>query len=133
MCLLTACFEVKDDSNADVAAAIQAQNEILSGTTYPAIETITSTVALTGIIVNALDGKEVSKANVTIIAADEIIQESLEFTGGEFKVENLPSNSDIEVVIESTNDDFLSRVFFINTAILMLLIHLMILVPLKCR
>jgi hypothetical protein len=115
MCLLTACFEVKDDSNADVAAAIQAQNEILSGTTYPTIETITSTVALTGIIVNALDGKEVSKANVTIIAADEIIQESLEFTGGEFKVENLPSNSDIEVVIESTNDDFLSRVFFINT------------------
>lgn len=115
LCLLTACFEVEDNSSSDVAAAIQAQNEILSGTTYPTNETLTSTVALTGIIVNALDGKEVSKANVTIIAADEIIQDSLVFTGGEFKIENLPSNSDIEVVIESTNEEFLSRVFFINT------------------
>jgi hypothetical protein len=115
LCLLTACFEVEDDSSSDVADAIQAQNEILSGTTYPTIETVTSTVALTGIIVNALDGKEVSKANVTIIAADEIIQERLEFIGGEFKIENLPSNSDIEVIIESSNDEFLSRVFFINT------------------
>jgi hypothetical protein len=115
LCLLTACFEVEDNSSSDVAEAVQAQNEILSGITYPTVETVTSTVALTGIIVNALDGKEVSKANVTIIAADEIIQESLEFTDGEFKIENLPSNSDIEVVIESSNDEFLSRAFFLNT------------------
>ena len=115
LCLLTACFEVEDDSNSDVVEALQAQNEILSGTTYPINETTTATVALTGIIVNALDGKEVSTANVTIIAADEVIQDSLVFTGGEFKIENLPSNSDIEIVIESTNDEFLSRVFFINT------------------
>jgi len=115
LCLLTACFEVEDDSNSDVVEALQAQNEILSGTTYPINETTTATVALTGIIVNALDGKEVSTANVTIIAADEVIQDSLVFTGGEFKIENLPSNSDIEIVIESTNDEFLSRVFFMNT------------------
>ena len=70
LCLLTACFEVEDDSNSDVVEALQAQNEILSGTTYPINETTTATVALTGIIVNALDGKEVSTANVTIIAAD---------------------------------------------------------------
>jgi hypothetical protein len=115
LCLLTACFEVEDDSNSEVVEALQAQNEILSGTTYPINESTTATVALTGIIVNALDGKEVSKASVTIIAADEIIQDSLVFTGGEFKIENLPSNSDIEIVIESTNDEFLSRVFFMNT------------------
>ena len=115
LCLLTACFEVEDDSNSEVVEALQAQNEILSGTTYPINESTTATVALTGIIVNALDGKEVSKASVTIIAADEIIQDNLVFTGGEFKIENLPSNSDIEIVIESTNDEFLSRVFFMNT------------------
>ena len=28
LCLLTACFEVEDNSSSDVAAAIQAQNEI---------------------------------------------------------------------------------------------------------
>jgi hypothetical protein len=110
---LTACLEVDDNSSSDVAKAIQAQNEILSETNQAT--NATTTVALTGIIVNALDGTEVSTANVTIISADEIIQDSLVFTGGEFKVENLPSNADIEIVIESTNDEFLSRVFFINT------------------
>jgi len=113
MCLLTACFEVEDDSNADVAAAIQAQNEILSGTASPTAEK--ATVALTGIVVDAFNGAEVSKANITIIAADEVLHDSLVFTGGEFKIENLPSNSDIELIIESTDDEFLSRVFFINT------------------
>jgi hypothetical protein len=111
--LLTACIEVEDDSNSDVAQAIQAQNEILSGTNPTTSEN--STVALTGLIVNAVDNTEVSAANITVIAADVVIQENLVFTGGEFKIENLPSSSDITLIISSSDNRFLSRTFFINT------------------
>jgi hypothetical protein len=113
LCLLTACIEVEDDSNSDVAQAIQAQNEILSGTNPTTSEN--STVALTGLIVNAIDNNEVSAANITVIAADVVIQENLVFTGGEFKIENLPSSSDITLIISSSDNRFLSRTFFINT------------------
>jgi hypothetical protein len=113
LCLLTACIEVEDDSNSDVAQAIQAQNEILSGTNPTTSEN--STVALTGLIVNAVDNTEVSAANITVIAADVVIQENLVFTGGEFKIENLPSSSDITLIISSSDNRFLSRTFFINT------------------
>ncbi|MBA6264897.1 hypothetical protein [Colwellia sp. Bg11-12] len=113
LCLLTACLEVEDDSNSDVAQAIQAQNEILSGTNPTTAEN--STVALTGLIVNAVDNTEVSAANITVIAADVVIQENLVFTGGEFKIENLPSSSDITLIISSSDNRFLSRTFFMNT------------------
>jgi hypothetical protein len=113
LCLLSACLEVKDDSNSDVAQAIEAQNEILSAANNSSDEK--STVALTGIIVNAFDNKEVSAANITVIAADVIIQDSLAFTSGEFKIENLPASSDITLIISSNDNSFLSRTFFINT------------------
>jgi hypothetical protein len=113
LCLLTACLEVEDDSNSDVAQAIQAQNEILSGTNPTTAEN--STVALTGLIVNAVDNTEVSAATITVIAADVVIQENLVFTGGEFKIENLPSSSDITLIISSSDNRFLSRTFFMHT------------------
>jgi hypothetical protein len=116
LCLLSACFEVKDDSNADVAAAIQAQNEILSETNTPNTSSdVKPTVALMGIIVDASDNQEVSAANITVIAADVIIQDSLAFESGEFKIENLPSSSDITLIISSSDNSFLARTFFINT------------------
>jgi hypothetical protein len=116
MCLLTACFEVKDDSNADVAAAIQAQNEILSETNTPDTPSdVKPTVALTGLIVNALNGKEVSTANITVISADVVIHDSLTFDSGEFKIEDLPSSSAVTLILSSSDNSFLARTFFINT------------------
>jgi len=113
LCLLTACLEVKDDSNSDVAQAIEAQNEILSETKESNPEL--RTVALTGLIVNAFDHKEVSSASITVIAADEVIREDLVFANGEFKIDDLPSSSDITLIVSSGDDSFLTRVFFINT------------------
>jgi hypothetical protein len=116
MCLLTACFEVKDDSNADVAAAIQAQNEILSETNTPYTPSdVNPSVALTGLIVNAFNGKEVSTANITVISADVVIHDSLVFESGEFKIEDLPSSSAITLIISSSDNSFLSRTFFVHT------------------
>jgi hypothetical protein len=117
LCLLTACLEVENDNNnEDVVQVIQAQNEILSGTNNSIIPgTPAASVTLTGIVVNALDNQAVSTSNITIIAADVVLVDSVSFNGGEFKLENLPANSDIEMIIESSNNEFLSRAYFINT------------------
>lgn len=117
LCLLTACLEVENDNkNEDIAQAIQTQNEILSSTNSSNNSgSPVASVTLTGIVVNALDGQAVSTTNITIIAADVVLVDSLNFVGGEFKLENIPANSDIELIIESSNDQFLSRAFFINT------------------
>lgn len=106
--LLTGCLEVEDDNNAEIAKALEAQNQLLN-------ETINQ-VGVTGVIVNAVDGEEVSSAIITVISADEVIHDGLEFTGGEFKLENLPVNSDIELIISSSDDSFLTRAFFVTTS-----------------
>jgi len=106
-------LEVENDSNDGVVQAIEAQNQILSENNKSTDQTLS--VTLTGIILNAFDKTEIPSANITVVAADVVIHENLAFTGGEFKLENLPARSDIELIISSSDDSFLARTFFINT------------------
>jgi len=113
ICLLTACLEVENDSNDDVVQALEAQNQILSESNKTNNETLS--VALTGIILNAFDKTEIPSANITVVAADVVIHDNLVFTGGEFKLENLPVRADIELIISSSDNSFIPRTFFMNT------------------
>lgn len=107
LCLLTACLKVDDDGNVEVANALEAQNKILAEQTKQ--------LSLTGLVINAIDGKEVSSATITMIVAGETIHDSLVFDGGDFKLDKLPPNTDIEIVVSSADNSFLTRVFFVKT------------------
>jgi hypothetical protein len=106
-------LEVENDSNDGVVQALEAQNQILSENNKSTDQTLS--VTLTGIILNAFDKTEIPSANITVMAADVVIHENLAFTGGEFKLENLPARADIELIISSNDDSFLPRTFFMNT------------------
>ena len=111
--LLNGCLEVDDKTdNSDVVAALNAQTEAIAQQQQ---ETSQASVTFRGVVVDALDSTPVSSALVTVNVGSETVADGLVVTDGEFEVTELPPNSDIEVIISSENDQFLSRAFFRNT------------------
>ncbi len=103
---LSGCLEVEDDSNDDVVAALEAQNAIL--------QQQTASVTLFGNVVDAGEGTQILNAKASVkIGANW--REPVDISG-EFQIEELPANTDVVVLIQSTDDSFLERAFYGRTS-----------------
>tara|TARA_R110001599_G_scaffold313409_1_gene521221 strand:- start:801 stop:2789 length:1989 start_codon:yes stop_codon:yes gene_type:complete len=107
--LLNGCLEVEDNNNAEVVNALQQQNEILTEQDQK------KSVTVRGLVVNLVDNEPVSSAKVTVKTGTEVIAEGSVGADGKFNISDLPSNSDIDIIVTSDNDAFMPRAFFINT------------------
>lgn len=107
---LTACLKVEDKSNKKVADAITEQNKILA---QQAAQTKTS-ISVTGIINNLSTGDKATSATVTIkVGVTEFA--TVTVNNGAFQVDNLPADSDFELVVHSTTSAFMNRTVFGRT------------------
>ena len=110
---LNGCFEVEDNNNNDdVVAALEAQNAILQ----EQVTTVTvekTPITLFGNVVDAATGNPVSDATVTVKVGAEW-RPAMSVTG-EFSVENLPVNTDVVVLVQSSTGAFMDRAFFGKT------------------
>lgn len=107
--LLNGCLEVEDNSNAEVVTALQEQNQILTEQGQQ------KSVAIRGSVVNLLDGEPVSAAKITVKSGNEILAADVEAVDGKFKVNNLPSSSDLDFIVSSDTGEFMTRAFFYRT------------------
>ncbi|MGY0585060.1 MAG: hypothetical protein ACW7DY_05250, partial [Paraglaciecola chathamensis] len=107
--LLNGCLEVEDKNNSEVVNALQQQNEILSEQDQK------KSVTVRGLIVNARDSEPVSSAKITVKTGVETIAEGIVGADGKFSISDLPSNSDLDLIVTSDSDEFMSRAFFFNT------------------
>ena len=107
--LLNGCLDDDDDSQS-VAEAINAQTAVISEQ-----EKNEASVTFSGVVVDVFDGEAVTSAFITVNLGSESIVKGLTATNGEFEIPSLPANSDIEVIISSDNEQFLTRAFFLNT------------------
>ncbi len=107
--LLNGCLEV-DDDNAEVAQAINAQTALIAEQ-----QSSEPSVTFHGVVVDIFDDQPVSSALVSVNVGTETFVEELITTNGAFQITKLPANSDIDIIISSENDQFLTRVFFFNT------------------
>ncbi len=112
---LSGCIEVKDDSNDELTAALLEQNRILSEQSNQ--ENPVYTVTLAGSVVDVFDGKIIDNALVTIRTPTTVIADKVAVTNGQVVVEGVPSNTSVEIVVESTDDSFVSRVFYRQTLV----------------
>ena len=111
---LTACLEVKDNnSNDKVVDALTEQNKILLEQANQAAQTKTS-VSLTGVVTNVSTAAKVANATVKI-KIGATVSEPVAITSGAFQLDNLPADSDYELVVHSTTNAFMDRVFFGST------------------
>lgn len=110
---LNGCIEVDDNSNNELTAAVQQQNQILTDQLNQSQQT--NTVTMVGLVVDAFDGSTINDAQITVKTVTETVAENLTITDGSFNIEGLPANSTIEIVISSANDSFLTRAFYRNT------------------
>ncbi|MDO6559436.1 hypothetical protein [Paraglaciecola chathamensis] len=107
--LLNGCLEVEDKNNSEVVNALQQQNEILSEQDQK------KSVTVRGLIVNSRDSEPVSSAKITVKTGVETIAEGIVGADGKFSISDLPSNSDLDLIVTSDSDEFMSRAFFFNT------------------
>lgn len=111
---LTACLEVKDNnSNDKVVDALTEQNKILQEQANQAAQTKTS-VSLTGVVTNLSTATKATNATVKI-KIGSTLSEPVSITAGGFQLDNLPADSDYELVVHSTTNAFMDRVFFGKT------------------
>ncbi|MCW8999043.1 MAG: hypothetical protein OQK04_10035, partial [Kangiellaceae bacterium] len=100
---LGGCLEVEDNNNnADVVAALEAQGEANL-----------APITLFGKVINAADNLPVGEARVSIKVGTEWREPVV--VSGEFSFTELPVNTDVVVLIESTDNSFMDRVFFGKT------------------
>jgi hypothetical protein len=114
--LLNGCLEVEDNSNAEVVTALQQQNQILTEQAQILTEQAKkNTVSIRGEVVNLATDEPVAAANITVKVGTEVLVADVAAIDGSFKVDNLPADSDVEIIISSDTDEFMSRVFFYGT------------------
>jgi hypothetical protein len=107
---LTGCFEVEDSNNEDLVKALEEQNAILQEQQHLAAGSVT----LYGNIVNAND--DISTENATVkVKVGATWHEPIE-TAGEFEIQDLPANTDVILLVQSTDNNFLDRVFYGRTS-----------------
>ena len=56
-----------------------------------------------------------SSAKITVKTGVETIAEGIVGADGKFSISDLPSNSDLDLIVTSDSDEFMSRAFFFNT------------------
>jgi len=98
--LLNGCFEVEDNSSDVKALLEQAENS----------------VSIKGVVVDALDSKPIGNALITVKVGSTDVIANFEVTDGDFELTGLPRSSDIDIIISSPDNKFLSRTFFKQTA-----------------
>jgi hypothetical protein len=97
--LLNGCLEVEDNSS-DVKALIEQSK---------------NSVNIKGVVVDALDFEPINNALITVkIGSTEFIS-NFEVTDGSFELTGLPDSSDIDIIVSSPDNTFLSRTFFAET------------------
>lgn len=106
---VSGCFEVEDKNDDSVAAALQAQNDILQGQ----LTTTENPISLFGKVIMEEDPSLTVAATIKVKVGNEW-RESIA-VNGEFTIEELPVNSDIQILVESENDEFMSRMFYGKT------------------
>ena len=94
---LNGCLE---DDNSDVIALLE-QSE--------------NSVNIKGVVVDALDFEPVDNALITVKVGSKELISNFEVTNGEFELTGLPQASDIDIIISSPDNKFLSRTFFTQT------------------
>jgi len=111
---LSGCLEVEDDNNENVVAALEAQNAILQQQQQQQQQQQTASVTLFGNIVDAGDNSQISNARVTVKVG--ATWREAEDVSGEFEITALPVNTDVVVLIQSTDGAFLERAFYGRTS-----------------
>lgn len=106
---VSGCFEVEDKNDDSVAAALQAQNDILQGQ----LTTTENPISLFGKVIMEEEPSLTVAATIKVKVGNEW-RESIA-VNGEFTIEELPVNSDIQILVESENDEFMSRMFYGKT------------------
>lgn len=106
--LLNGCLDKSDDKK--VANAIKEQTQAIS-----AQQNNVAKVSFTGLIVDSFDKKPLTSAIATVNVGDKAVVSDLAIVNGKLKVDDLPANSDIEVIIASKDNEYLTRAFFLNT------------------
>jgi len=109
---ISGCFEVEDNSNDDVVAALEAQNAILQ----QQVTTVTiekTPITLFGTIIDAETNELVNEATISVKVGSE--WRPAELVSGEFKIVQLPVNTDIFILVESPTGEFMDRVFYGQT------------------
>jgi hypothetical protein len=108
---LSGCFEVEDNNNnADVVAALEAQNAILQQQVTVVEKT---PITLFGSVVDAGTQEPVSEATILVKVGSE--WRPAETVTGEFTIEQLPVNTDVVVVVQSPTSAFMDRTFYGKT------------------
>ena len=98
--LLNGCLEVEDNSSDVKALLDQAENSI----------------SIKGVVVDALYLKPIGNALITVKVGSTDVISNFEVTDGDFELTGLPRSSDIDIIISSPDNKFLSRTFFTQTA-----------------
>lgn len=110
---LSACLEVEDKSDDKVVNALTEQNKILQEQANQAAQTKTS-ISLTGIVNNLSTAAKATNATVKI-KIGSTFGEPVPVIAGAFQLDNLPVDSDFELVVHSTTNAFMDRVYFGKT------------------
>ena len=119
---LTGCIEVDDDSNDEVVVALNQQNQILADQNALLNQQIEDAdeakfhATVAGIVMGADSQAPIGGATIQIMKGTELIAESTANESGQFTIEDLPSSTDLTVVVESADNAFVKRAFFIRTS-----------------
>lgn len=113
--LLNGCIEVDDANNAEIVSALQNQNQTLAEQNDILSAQQEPTVTFRGSIKNLRDNSVITSANITVKLGDNIVSTGEVTSAGSFQVSALPANSDVELIVTSDTNDFMQRVFYINT------------------
>lgn len=103
---LSACLKVDNKSNEKVANAVTAQTQVL--------QSQKTSISLGGIVKNLSTDSKVLNATVTV-KTGVTVSAPIAVTNGAFVVENLPVDSDYELIIHSTTGAFMDRTQFGKT------------------
>ena len=116
---LSGCLEVEDKSDSKVVDSLEQQNQLLEQQLKQAqqqAEQQKVSVTLGGVITNLSTGNKVSNATVTVkVGASTPVVATV--TDGSFQMAQLPANSDYELVIHSTANEFMDRTYFGRTRV----------------
>ncbi|MEP2652274.1 MAG: hypothetical protein ABJH06_09770, partial [Paraglaciecola sp.] len=112
--LLAACSD--DSGNSALVTALEEQNQILSeqNQILSEQEEQINTVAIRGRVVDLYDDLPPDSAVVTVKVGEQTLTETTA-NAGFFEVTDLPANSDIEIIISSDSEEFMTRAFYYNT------------------
>lgn len=103
---LSGCLEVEDNNNNDdVVAELQQQNAAAEANKTP--------IKLFGTVVDAGSGEAVTEAMITIKVGTT--WRAPISAVGEFSIEDLPVNTDIVVLVQSSSNEFMDKVFYGRT------------------